>query len=215
MKGQVLQRIKALYLQKDSLLICILAGVLLLVISWPIEEEKETKVDLSDSLKGNIVYEEEKNEVREQKDMAAQSIEETKEEEKVIASLEKKLESLLLMMEGVGEVKVMITLDSLGEKVLEKDIPVEREIITETDSQGGSRNTNHTNSQEATVYITDTQGNKIPYVITETLPKIQGVTVVCQGGDFEWIQKNITEVIQALFGIDAHKIKVAKMKQIK
>jgi stage III sporulation protein AG len=42
---------------------------------------------------------------------------------------------------------------------------------------------------------------------------VEGVSVVAQGGGDSQIQKNITEVIQALFGIEAHKIKVVKMKQ--
>mgnify|MGYP006875711212 CR=1 FL=1 len=38
------------------------------------------------------------------------------------------------------------------------------------------------------------------------------VTVVAQGGGNAVVQKNITDVIQALFGVEAHKIKVVKMK---
>ena len=50
------------------------------------------------------------------------------------------------------------------------------------------------------------------YVSKIREPSIEGVTVVAQGGGNAVIQKNITEVIQALFGIEAHKIKVVKMK---
>ena len=39
----------------------------------------------------------------------------------------------------------------------------------------------------------------------------EGVTVLAQGGDSWTVQKNITDVIEALFGIEAHKIKVAKL----
>ena len=60
MKGQVLEKVKALCLQKDSLLICILTGILLLVISWPVGEKSKSKSDLSDSAEGKIIYEEEK-----------------------------------------------------------------------------------------------------------------------------------------------------------
>ena len=40
---------------------------------------------------------------------------------------------------------------------------------------------------------------------------VEGVTVLAQGGDLPAVQKNITDVIEALFGIEAHKIKVAKL----
>jgi len=38
------------------------------------------------------------------------------------------------------------------------------------------------------------------------------VTVLAQGGDKPLIQKQITEMIEALFGLEPHKIRVAKMK---
>ena len=41
--------------------------------------------------------------------------------------------------------------------------------------------------------------------------KVEGVTVLAQGGDSPVLKKNITEVIEALFDIEPHKIKVAKM----
>lgn len=50
-------------------------------------------------------------------------------------------------------------------------------------------------------------------MVKEVSPVIEGVSVVAQGGGNPLIQKNITEVIQALFGIEVHKIKVVKMKQ--
>ena len=40
---------------------------------------------------------------------------------------------------------------------------------------------------------------------------MEGVTVLAQGGDSPVLKKNITEVIEALFDIEPHKIKVAKM----
>ena len=40
--------------------------------------------------------------------------------------------------------------------------------------------------------------------------KVEGVTVLAQDGDSPVLKKNITEVIEALFDIEPHKIKVAK-----
>lgn len=219
MKNDFLGKIRQLFLQKESFVICILAGILLLVIVWPMEDgaKKDNKEEgeLLDGSQAIIDYEHEVKLMEEDKATEVFQYQEDNElYPPTLIAMEKKLEELLSMIEGVGKAKVMITLDSLGEKVLEKDIPVERSMITETDSEGGSRSTNNENSKEVTVYVTDSQGNKIPYVITQTLPAVRGVTVVCQGGDADYIQKNITEVIQALFGIEVHKIKIVKMKQM-
>lgn len=71
--------------------------------------------------------------------------------------LEKRLENILKDMEGVGNVKVMIT--------LKEDESVE------------------------------------------------GVAVIAEGGNNAVIVRNITEVVQALFDVDSHKIKVIKGNQ--
>lgn len=126
--------------------------------------------------------------------------------------MEEELQELLSAMEGVGEVKVMITIRDLGEQVVEKDVPSESGWVSETDSAGGTRESESARQEESTVYITDSEGNRTPYISQTTQPEIEGVTVVAQGGGDALIQKNITEVIQALFDIEAHKIKVVKMK---
>lgn len=42
--------------------------------------------------------------------------------------------------------------------------------------------------------------------------KIQGVLIVAQGGDDPVVVRNIQEAVMALFQVEAHKIKVMKMK---
>lgn len=209
------KKFKEIFLKKDNMIICILLGVLLLIIVWPVENNKEAeqKYNIWDSKEGKISYQEgQKEEKMGMKDDIIMEEDIINEMSNYEGNLEKRLESLLYSMEGVGEVEVMITLSTLGEKVLEKDIPVRRNVVTESDSQGGSRNTNDMDSQEQTVYITDSEGNKLPYVKKEITPVVEGVTVVCQGAGSAYVQKNISEAIQALFSIEAHKIKVVKMK---
>ena len=43
--------------------------------------------------------------------------------------------------------------------------------------------------------------------------KVQGVAIVAEGGDNAIVVRNITEVVQALFNVDSHKIKVIKGNQ--
>lgn len=126
--------------------------------------------------------------------------------------LENRLEVFLSSMEGVGRVKVMVTMRASGEQVVEKDIPSATDSVKETDSEGGTRESVSSSQEESTVYVTAASGEKTPYVTKILEPEVEGVTVAAQGGGNGVIQKNITEVIQALFGIEPHKIKVVKMK---
>ncbi len=192
---------------RDNFLIILLAGILLLVIVWPVKNEDTDKNAGIQSgqwdSKGDIM------------NLQSDSIQNTSErtctgsaELYTYASyLESSLEKLLGTMDGVGEVQVMVTLKNSGEAVVEKDKSTVRNSTTEVDSAGGSRNTADISDEEETVY----GGSNAPYVIKVLSPSVDGVVVSAQGGDNARIIQNITEAIQALFGIEAHKIKVVKM----
>ena len=77
--------------------------------------------------------------------------------------------------------------------------------------QAGSNNTSDRHEVGETVFENAGSGISFPYVKQRISPQIAGVVVSVQGGDNLRVNKNITEAIQALFGIDVHKIKIIKM----
>jgi len=132
--------------------------------------------------------------------------------EKYVSNLEEKLETVLGEMEGVGKVKVMITLSDYGEAIVEKDTVDKTNTINETDSNGGSRNTFEREIQSETVQIENDSGT-YPYVGKEMLPTIEGIVVVAEGGGNATVVSQISKAAMALFPIEAHKIIVVKMSQ--
>ena len=46
----------------------------------------------------------------------------------------------------------------------------------------------------------------------ELTPAVEGVVVLCDGGDEPVVVQQITEAVEALFPVESHKIKVVKMK---
>lgn len=193
-------------IRKDNLLILVLAGILLLVVCLPVKSGKPG--DTQSMNQANLLSGSE-GEDTQITDNTTVSVQDSQD---YIAVMEQKLENLLKCMEGVGNARVMITLKTSEEQVVEKDIPNSRSNLTETDSQGGARSSNEMENTETTVYLTNSDGEKIPYVIKKMEPVVDGVVVIAQGGGNAECCKNITEVIQALFGIEPHKIKVVKMK---
>lgn len=185
------------WFQKDNLIILVLAGVLLLVINLPTEKKQdETKKNATEA--GTMVS---VTEERRFGDLYEYT-----------EYLEKKLETILVNMKGVGRVKVMLTLETSEEQVVEKDEPITRDNTTETDTQGGNRNIYKMDSGQETIFMK--QGSdEIPYVSKTVLPKISGVLIIAQGAGSGNNSKNISEIAQALFGVDAHKIKVVPMAQ--
>ena len=126
--------------------------------------------------------------------------------------LEEKLEEVLGRMEGVGKVKVMITLSDNGEAIVEKDTIDSSKSVKETGNNGESKDTFERDIQSETVQIEDKNGT-YPYVEKEVLPTIEGILVVAEGGGNAGVVSQISKAALALFPVDAHKIIVVKMSQ--
>ena len=202
---------KGVCIRKDQMLIVLLCGVLLLVIAFPVEDKRETEETYVRGKEETYIWGEEKDST----EVMKQTVEVHKESSGVgvdyAEEMEEKLERVLFNMEQVGKVDVLITLKASEEKIVEKDIPVNRSNTEEQDSGGGSRSVNNVDTQENTIYETDS-GKSTPYVVKTTSPLVEGVVVVCEGAGVGSVNKNITEAIEVLFGIEPHKIKVVKMK---
>ena len=60
------------------------------------------------------------------------------------------------------------------------------------------------------VYEQTADGASVPYVSKELTPEVEGVIVIADGGGDAVVARNLTEAVQALFGVEAHKIKIMK-----
>ena len=186
-------------MKKDQWLILFLAGVLFLIVAMPTEKNGNSKII------------KQQNAQTETAGAAGGRQEEADYEQ----TLEMRLEQILQGMDGVGTVQVMITLKDQGEAVVEKDVTVRQDTGSGGHDQDSGREAaggfgNH-ESSESTVF-SQSDGDEMPFVNKEILPKIDGVLIVAEGGADASVRKNISEAVEALFGLDAHKIKIVKMK---
>jgi stage III sporulation protein AG len=179
---QWLEKIRQM--KRDQILIVLLAGILLLVIAMPsgTEEQGDDGTAAAVEVSDEPAAEDEKE------------------------RLENQLQELLARVSGVGEVRVMITLKSDGKKIVEKDLEQ-----SQNEEQGDTPSSSAQSSEE-TVYQKDSQGNEIPYVTEQEAPEVAGVLVIAQGGGNASVKQEITEAVMALFGVEAHKIKVMRME---
>lgn len=126
--------------------------------------------------------------------------------------LEERLEEILGQVDGVRSVDVMITLACGTERVLEKEEAVLQESQSEQ-AQGGTIKTGSKESRENTTVLTQQKdGSRIPYVLKEVSPVVEGVLVVAEGEITPAKIAQISEAVQALFHIEAHKVKVLEKK---
>lgn len=151
-------------------------GILLLIVVIPTGESKKQSSNINNST-----------------DLKVSNVQNDASEYK--EQLEQELENALKRVDGVGKVKVMITLKDDGDKILDKNINRESENV----------------NQETVIF--DSDDNTHPYVTSNELPKVEGVLVVAQGGGQADTDSMITDAIIALFDVEMHKIKIVKMSK--
>ena len=189
---------------KESAFIIILAGILCLVVVWPASGSSTTdSVRDVGSSSGNTGISNGGNASTDSAQAALNLYVENQEE---------RLKNILEQMDGVGKIQVMIRAKASKEYVVEKDLTTSTNTVSETDSQGGTRQSSEASKSETSLYTKDGSGNDIPWVIKEMEPEIEGVVVAAEGGGNEQIANEITQAVQVLFNIPIHKIKVVKMK---
>ncbi len=113
--------------------------------------------------------------------------------------LKLQLEQLLSSVEGVGNVEVMLTLESSSEQVY-------AENSQSSYDQNGSVLSG--SSQSQTVLIEGGSREKTPLLLYEQMPKIRGVAVVCDGAKDPAVCLKITQMISSLFGIRGGSVSV-------
>ena len=192
MKERVIAAAKKM--KREQWIVCGLVGLLLLVIAMPVKEE------------GQQAAEEEAQE--------APAAQESQPEEgaDIRREYEQQLAGVLEQVEGVGKVSVAVTMETTGTRLVEKDSPEDSQTSSQTDPEGGESHSESLQTQETTVYEQREDGSQIPYISSEIYPEIRGVLVVAEGGADPVVVQQIQEAAMALFHVDAHKIKVMKMK---
>lgn len=132
-----------------------------------------------------------------QKDPQAQTVSEISvPEETTITS---QLESILSMIEGVGKVRVLLTV-SEGEQI--------QYVYDEDRNQG----MDSSSVRRDTVIISDSDRSDQGLIEQVIPPVYLGAVVVCEGGGIPSVQLNIVKAVSNATGLSADRITVLKMK---
>lgn len=195
------------WFRRDNLIILVLSGILLFIIALPTENKnKDSSTDRGDNTSIG-------SELPEITSGSQEGVEASQGMTDAVyaAWLEQRLTETLAQVAGVGEVRVMITLSSSSELVIEREKPVTRSATNEADSQGGTRVINQVETGDSVVYRSEGSGSE-PYVIKTLPPQIEGVLVVAEGAGSTAVNRTIITIVQALFDVESHKVSVVRME---
>lgn len=118
-------------------------------------------------------------------------------------TLEEKLESILSKIAGVGNVDVLLTYNETEEIIPIYNTKDKTSVTNETDSTGGTRITQESDSSREVIY----QNDEIIVQKTKS-PKIEGAVIAATGANNSTIKANIIQAVEAATGLATHKIQV-------
>lgn len=114
-------------------------------------------------------------------------------------AVQREMEEILGAMSGVGQVKVMLTVDSDGERQLAQDTQL---------SYSGNTAAPEDYSRKSETVLVDSEDEVV--VVRTMYPTYRGALVVCQGGGSAEVRLAVTEAVSALTGLPAARVTVAK-----
>ena len=118
--------------------------------------------------------------------------------------LEARIGRLLSQVEGVGEADVMVVLKSSEERVYRVD---QNRMVSQLDGNEDSQGEKRQELSESTVLAGQDQE---PVMEKELRPEISGIVISAEGGGSAVVRAEVSEAMEALFGLPQHKIKVLK-----
>ena len=124
--------------------------------------------------------------------------------------LEKKLETILSKIQGVGEVSVCINYSESSEVVAMYNENSTISTTEENDTSGGTRKIQENNSQKDIV-LQEENGENVPITQKIVQPKIEGAIITAKGANRAEIRTNIIQAVEAVTGLATHKIQVFEM----
>lgn len=143
---------------------------------------------------------------------SSQNQKQTQNESSNKEDLEERLEMILSNIKGVGDVKVFINYSESSESVAMYNENSKTSVTEETDTSGGIRKVEETDSQKEMVYQEE-NGTKTPIVQKTIEPKIEGAIITAKGASDINIKTSIIQAVEAATGLATHKVQVFEMSQ--
>ena len=170
--------------------------ITIIAINFILNDKKNSTKDSSENTSG--------------KKLAIEEVEKIENISEDTNDLSKKLENILRKINGVGDVSVFINYSESSEVVAMYNQNSKSSSTEETDTSGGIRKIEETDTQKDIVYQ-ENNGEKIPITQKIIQPKIEGAIITARGAGDVNVKANIIQAVEAATGLATHKIQVFEM----
>ncbi len=120
----------------------------------------------------------------------------SEEESFSVEALEKRLEDALSKISGAGDVTVVLTVSSEGERIFATD----REVSVRDDED----------QRREEIVTLSVDGGEKAILVSRTYPEFQGAVIICPGGGDPEVQLQLTRALSSLTGLGFSRIVVCK-----
>ena len=130
-----------------------------------------------------------------------------------VGQLEERLSGIVTSIAGVGDARVMITLESGVEYVFANEERKNSDKTEDINNNSGSRRSERDDVQSSIIIVDSPGGGKQALVQTEIQPRVKGVVVVCTGGDSPQVRECVTDAITTALNISSMRVCVTKLSE--
>ncbi len=132
----------------------------------------------------------------------------TVDSEAFVKQTESRLTALIGNMDGVGNCRVMVTLENGVEYVYATE--ERRNSDREEDISGDDTRLTQRDDNETAAILVDTANGREGLLVTEIQPTVRGVVVVCDGGNDEAVRRRVAEAVAVALNISTKRVCITK-----
>ncbi|MBQ1183840.1 MAG: hypothetical protein IIX60_05275 [Clostridia bacterium] len=118
-------------------------------------------------------------------------------------NLEARLENVISDMLGGSKVNVLITLESSAEYIYADELKTDADV---TKDQSALKTQESDSNHKTYVIVKDADGNEQPLIVTEKMPIIRGVVIVCENGQTSNVAQAVRLAVKSALNVDDSKI---------
>lgn len=123
-----------------------------------------------------------------------------------VGQMEQRIKTLVENIEGVGACDVMVTLKQGRQYVYASEDKTTQDKTRDETGQSGQKVQQKEGAERKIVLMDDTGGGSKPLVEARIEPEVNGVAVVCQGGDSARVRERVIETVTTVLGIGSNQV---------